>query len=113
MPPGPCGCGCGLPVGKGRRRFATEDCRRRARRHERVREPSEYTRALLRMLKTARLKRGFDADSFAEMVQLDTQLHVLLAEGAMALYEDGFSWGEIGRACGMSRQAARQRWGTK
>ena len=48
---------------------------------------------------------GFDAEAFAQMVQVDRQLHEIMRTTVLKLVDDGgFSWGEIGRACGMTRQ---------
>jgi hypothetical protein len=106
-----CDCGCGRMVGRGRRRFADDNCRRTARRKERIREPDEYMLAMLRMLRKVNVQRGFDADAFADLVALDGDMHVLMREVAASLVAQGYSWADIGRACGMSRQGARQRWG--
>jgi len=47
------------------------------------------------------------ADLHAERVRLDDEVSVLVQE----LAASGVSWGVIGRALGISRQGARQRYG--
>jgi hypothetical protein len=101
----------GRPLPPGRRRFCCDECQRKGRAAERVREPEEYTAAIARMVRGMGAKAGFDDAAFGALVDLDRTMPALLTSCALALKEAGFSWGDIGRACGMSRQAARQRWG--
>lgn len=53
-----------------------------------------------------------DLESLAELVALDAELQATIQRTVDRLRsEHGFSWGEIGRVLGVSRQAAQQRFG--
>lgn len=52
-----------------------------------------------------------DAEGLAQLVELQRQLESAVAERARALHADGYSWTELARPLGVSRQAARQRYG--
>lgn len=57
-----------------------------------------------------------NAEDLADLVQLRAELDAAITEGARALHagtEDhpGLSWTEIAAVLGVSRQAARQRFG--
>jgi hypothetical protein len=53
-----------------------------------------------------------DIDELPGLVDLHRELDERIDRAARALYEvHGYSWGEIAKRMGTSRQAARQRWG--
>ena len=53
-----------------------------------------------------------DIEGLADMVKMRDELDGLIAETVASLREDyGYSWAEVGKHTGMTRQAAQQRWG--
>jgi len=45
------------------------------------------------------------------MLGLTEEIDTAIAEAVKALRTHGYSWAEIGARLGVTRQAARQRWG--
>lgn len=76
-------------------------------------ESQEYARivsAFVRAL-TRRGLRG-DIQALIALSECRKQISEAMQETAVALRAvHGYSWGEVGLAFGVSRQAARQRWG--
>ena len=82
---------------------------------ERVIESQEYARIVGAFVR-ALTKRGLAGDIQALIALSDCrkQISEAMAETAVALrVEHNYSWGEVGLAFGVTRQAARQRWGQK
>ncbi len=52
-----------------------------------------------------------DIEGLAGLAALRTELDVQIADTAKALQAQGYSWAEIGRTLGISKQAAQQRFG--
>ena len=80
---------------------------------ERVIESQEYARIVGAFVR-ALTKRGLAGDIQALIALSDCrkQISEAMAETAVALrVEHNYSWGEVGLAFGVTRQAARQRWG--
>lgn len=50
-------------------------------------------------------------EDLRDLVALRAQLDEAINDGAQALHDTGVSWTEIAAALGVSRQAARQRFG--
>lgn len=77
------------------------------------RETMEYAQAMRRML-ASWVKRLEDADveDVAELVAFaDHELPEALRQVVGAMRDDGRSWAEVGRAFGVTRQAAYKRFG--
>lgn len=72
---------------------------------------TEYTAAVARMIRAAG-RRYADADpvDLVELVQLHDALDDALVTAVRAQHAQGQSWTDIGRALGVTRQAARQRF---
>ena len=51
------------------------------------------------------------AEDLADLVALRAELDDAITDAAQALHDTGVSWTEIARVLGVSRQAARQRFG--
>lgn len=78
-------------------------------------ESQEYARIVGAFVR-ALTKRGLDGDiqALVALAECRKQISQAMQETAVALRaEHNYSWGEVGLAFGVSRQAARQRWGTK
>jgi hypothetical protein len=82
---------------------------RRSRRHI---ENDEYAAFLRRVIGAygRRIATG-DIDALADAVSLATQLDTSIRTAITGLRSRGYSWADIGRQLGVTRQAAQQRWG--
>lgn len=74
-------------------------------------ESPELGDAIVRMLR-ALVRRAGDGDTEAleQLARVDVLGSTLLTEGARAAYEKGYSWGDIGRLLGTTRQSAWERF---
>jgi hypothetical protein len=78
------------------------------------RETAEVADMIHRVARSlARRAEGGDIDALEELVKLQHDLDGYIDRAARGLHaEPGrYSWGEIGRWLGITRQAARQRFG--
>jgi hypothetical protein len=102
---------CHGPLPPGRRRFCSDDHRRRGQKSERVIEHDSYTDGVMRLI------RGMGKRASADLEALQWPAGAVdYARGALAMAVDGcrargYSWAEIGTALGTTRQAAQQRFG--
>jgi len=78
-----------------------------------IRETADYCAMMVRMMRAhARRVAAGSAEDLADLVALRAELDQAIDAGARALHDDGgLSWTEIATALGVSRQAARQRFG--
>ena len=78
-------------------------------------ETPEYVAMLARMIRAGgrRVADG-DPEDLALFVQLQAELDAALDAAVAGMRENtGRSWAEIGRALGVTKQAAAKRWGAK
>lgn len=54
-----------------------------------------------------------DPAALAELLTLRAEVDNAIDSAVLGLRAAGFSWAEIGREVGMTRQAVQQRWGVK
>lgn len=76
-------------------------------------ETAFYGQALRRMIRAlvVRADKG-DLEVITELTQIRRLLDSCLTASALTLHDgSGYSWAEIGRAAGISKQAAAARWG--
>jgi DNA-directed RNA polymerase specialized sigma24 family protein len=59
-----------------------------------------------------RIGRDGDVDALAELVAFADHLDIAVQAAVTGLREHGYSWAEIARRLGITRQAAQQRWVT-
>ena len=52
-----------------------------------------------------------DIDALADAAFLSAQLDHTIRESVAGLRQRGYSWADIGRQLGVTKQAAQQRWG--
>ncbi len=72
---------------------------------------SEYIAFMRRGLRAlARRVGDADPEDLAEMLTLRDELDVAIATAVQGVRRSGFSWSDIGRATGMTRQSAHGRW---
>lgn len=74
-------------------------------------ETSAYFEMLGRMIAAAgrRVAKG-DPEDLAQLVALAAALDDAAAVGVAGIRASGRSWADVGRATGMTRQAAHERW---
>lgn len=73
------------------------------------REFAAFSRRIMRAY--ARRVAVADPAALAELVELRTAVDAAIAAAVDGLRAEGFSWGEIGRELGLTRQAVQQRFG--
>jgi hypothetical protein len=77
-----------------------------------VREAPEMAAFLRRTFRAMTRRAGEGDDNvLAELLALRADLDEAIDGAARGLHEFGYSWTYLGEAAGMTRQAARQRWG--
>jgi hypothetical protein len=95
------------PDGRSDRRPA-----RPRRRPRRERETPEYADMVVRMIKAyARRVGDGDVEELSRMLDMHRVLDDALAVAVAGLRDFGYSWGEIAKRTGTSRQGVQQRWG--
>ena len=82
--------------------------RKRRRRHVENDEYAAFVRRVLRAYAT-RVARG-DIDAVADMVAIGRELDDLIQQAVDGLRAKGYSWSDIARCLGISKQAAHERW---
>jgi hypothetical protein len=81
-------------------------------RSRRLVENDEYAAFIRRVLRaySRRIAAG-DIEAIAAMTTLAAQLDTAITEAITSLRTAGYSWADIARPLGVTRQAAQQRWG--
>ena len=82
-------------------------------RRRRVTENDDYAAFLQRVIRaySRRIASG-DIDALTGMTGLSADLDAAIGEAITALRSrHGYSWADIGRRLGITRQAAQKRWG--
>ena len=81
-------------------------------RRPRAVENYDYAAFLRRIIRAfgRRIAAG-DIDALADAAYLSAQLDATIKDAITGLRERGYSWADIGRQLGVTRQAAQQRWG--
>jgi hypothetical protein len=101
--------GCGNPLPSQRRRFCSDDCRRRGHRHERYHETGEYAQMTVRIVRSlARRIGGGDAAEFAALWELVTEAETAAALAIDELRAKGYSWADLAGEVGMAKQSLHQ-----
>lgn len=70
-----------------------------------------FARRILRAM--ARRYAAADVEDLAELLAIRAELDTAIEQAVCGLREQGFSWSEIARGAGTTKQAAQQRWGVK
>jgi hypothetical protein len=83
-------------------------------RKSRVIENDEYAAFLGRAIRaySRRIAAG-DIDSICYMIRTVAELDTAIRDAVTGLRSIGYSWNDIARRLGITRQAAQQRWGGK
>jgi hypothetical protein len=81
-------------------------------RAKRVREAAEYGGMVRRMLRAyGRRVADRDVEALTELVGMRAELEAAVQVAVDGLRASGYSWAEVARPLGISRQAAQQRYG--
>jgi hypothetical protein len=101
--------GCGKPLPARRRRFCSDLCRIRGRRAERKTETSEFGRLAIRMIRQMAKRVGAsDIATFGLMWEIMTEAEAATTQAITDLRVKGFTWDQIGREVGASKQTISQ-----
>jgi hypothetical protein len=95
----------------GRRRFCSDDHRRRGQKKERIIENDSYVDGVKRLVRAQGKRAGADVEMFALFAESVDYARARLQEAADQLIAHGYSYGDIGRELGITRQAAWKRFG--
>ena len=96
-----------------RRRFCTDECRRKGQKAERIIEDDSYADGVRRLVRAQGRRAGADLGMFALFAESVDYARARLAEAAAQLIAQGYSYGDIARELGITRQAAWKRFGRK
>jgi hypothetical protein len=100
---------CGDPLPSRRRRFCSDDHRRRGQRAERITETGEFGRAAIRMIRTmARRVGASDIAEFGAMWEVMEESERAVTKTVDDLRVSGFSWAEIAAEVGWTKQRLQQ-----
>lgn len=75
-----------------------------------MRETDDVFRAAKRFLRALGRRAAGDVDALPYLAELADEADRQLAEAARACVAQGYSWGEVARVLGVSRQAAHKRF---
>jgi hypothetical protein len=90
----------------------TQTTKQRRSPRTRDKDVRDFLKMMRRMIRAAGKRIELeDPTELAMLIEMHAELDEVIARTARALHDSDFSWGEIGRQLGMSRQAAQQRWG--
>jgi hypothetical protein len=94
-----------------RRRFCTDDHRRRGQKAERKTDDADYADGVRRLVQAQGKRAGADLPMFALFAGAVDFARARLQDAADQLIAQGYTYADIGRALGITRQGARQRFG--
>jgi hypothetical protein len=104
---------CHGPLPPRRRRFCTDECRRKGQKAERIIEDDSYADGVRRLVRAQGRRAGADLGMFALFAESVDYARARLAEAAGQLIAQGYSYGDIARELDITRQAAWKRFGRK
>lgn len=100
---------CENQVRPPRRRFCSETCARRGRRHEKNVENPEFGQAAVRMVRAmARRVGASDIAAFGMLWEFQDEIADAVVDAVDGLREKGFTWQEMADEIGVSRNAISQ-----
>jgi hypothetical protein len=105
--------GCGGPLPPRRRRFCCDLCRIRGQKAERRYDDADYASGVRRLVAAQGRRAGADLAMFVLFAESVDYARARLAEAADQLIAEGYSYGDISRELGITRQAAWKRFGRK
>lgn len=94
-----------------RRRFCSDLCRIRGQRAERKTDDADHAEYVKRLVGAQGKRAGADLPMFALFAEAVDFARARLQDAADQLIAQGYTYADIGRALGITRQGARQRFG--
>jgi hypothetical protein len=81
-------------------------------RRRKVVENDDFAKFAWRIIRafSRRIAKG-DIDALADMAFMSGQIDQAIKDAVTGLRQRGYSWTDIGRQLGVTKQAAQQRWG--
>jgi hypothetical protein len=77
-------------------------------------ETDKYGKFVRRIMRAyGRRVADLDIEGLKGLADLQKEVEAQVRQSAITLQAQGYSWGEIGRVLGITRQAAQQRFGKK
>ena len=113
IPPGAVCAWCCGPLPLRRRRFCTDECRRKGQKRERVIEDDSYAAGVVRLIRKMGVRASADLEALKWLAGAAEYARGALAVAVDGCRARGYSDGEIGAALGITRQAVGQRFGRK
>ena len=104
---------CHGPLPRGRRRFCSDDHRRRGQKAERIIEDDSYAAGVVRLIRKMGVRASADLEALKWLAGAAEYARGALAVAVDGCRARGYSDGEIGAALGITRQAVGQRFGRK
>jgi hypothetical protein len=104
---------CHGPLPPRRRRFCTDECRRRGQKRERIIEDDSYAAGVVRLIRKMSIRASADLEALKWLAGAAEHARGALAVAVDGCRSRGYSDGEIGAALGITRQAVGQRFGRK
>jgi hypothetical protein len=104
---------CHGPLPPRRRRFCTDECRRKGQKAERIIEDTDYASGVRRLIRGMGKRASADLDALEWLAGAVDYARDALAVAVDGCRARGYSDGEIGAALGITRQAVGQRFGRK
>ena len=86
---------------------------RRSNRTTKVVETSDYVAFARRILRAMGKRVQGHADHLADLAELATEVDAQLVAAVAAAKLEGYSWADVARQLGCTRQAAQQRFGAR
>jgi hypothetical protein len=100
---------CGRDLPAGRRRFCSDLCRLRGRRHERRYDTEEFARMITRMIRLMSRRIGrTDIDAFGALWRVRDAADEACSDAIDGLRAEGYSWRALGDAAGLTGQGVGQ-----
>jgi hypothetical protein len=96
-----------------RRRFCTDECRRKGQKRERIIEDDSYAAGVVRLIRKMGVRASADLEALRWLAGAAEHARAALVVAVDGCRARGYSGGEIGAALGISRQAVGQRFGRK
>ena len=108
------GCSwCHGPLPPRRRRFCTDECRRKGQKAERTIEDGSYAAGVIRLIRKMGVRASADLEALKWLAGAAEHARAALAVAVDGCRARGYSDGEIGAALGITRQAVGQRFWRK
>jgi hypothetical protein len=104
---------CWGKLGPRRRWYCSPDCRRAYEREHRQTETADFGAMVVRMVQAYGDRVAQDPADLSDLADLLGAVNGAIRSAVAGLRSRGYSWADIGRELGVSKQTAWERWGTR